>query len=210
MSLQLWLTVAPILLLLSFGPGPNNFTAMYNGIRAGTWAAVIAVVGRNLAFAILMLVSALGLGAIVVSSAFWFNVVKWLGVVYLLYVGVRTWLAAKQNLSSMENDGVEVKSSHLARMRQEFLIAISNPKAILIFTAIFPQLLDIQAPMAIQFTIIGATFLATEFIAAFCYALGGRQLRRLIRSPKGLANLNRGMGGIFVAASVFLASATRS
>ena len=210
MSFQLWLTVAPILLLLSFGPGPNNFTAMYNGIRAGAWAAVVAVIGRNVAFAMLMIVSALGLGAIIVSSAFWFNVVKWLGVAYLLYVGIRTWLAAKQNLNSMESDGVEVKGSHLSRMRQEFMIAISNPKAILIFTAIFPQLLDIEQPMAIQFTIIGATFLATEFIAAFCYAIGGRQLRRMIRSPKGLTNLNRGMGGIFVAASVFLASATRS
>lgn len=154
MSLQLWLTVAPILLLLSFGPGPNNFTAMYNGIQAGTWAAVVAVIGRNVAFAMLMVVSALGLGAVIVSSAFWFNVVKWLGVAYLLYVGVRTWLAAKQNLNSMESEGVDVKRSHLTRMRQEFVIAISNPKAILIFTAIFPQLLDIEQPMAIQFTII--------------------------------------------------------
>lgn len=209
MALQFWLTVAPILLLLSFGPGPNNFTAMYNGIRVGAPAAVIAVIGRNVAFTILMVVSALGLGAVIVSSSFWFNVVKWLGVVYLLYVGVKTWMAAKQNLSSMEEEGVIVQRSHFSRMRQEFMIAISNPKAVLIFTAIFPQLLDLNEPVAIQFTIIGATFLATEFIAAFFYAIGGRQLRRIIRSPKGLANLNRGMGGIFVVASAFLATATR-
>lgn len=209
MALEFWLTIAPILLLLSFGPGPNNFTAMYNGIRVGAGAAVIAVIGRNIAFTILMIVSALGLGAVIVSSAFWFNVVKWLGVVYLLYIGVKTWLAAKESLSMMEEDGVVVPSSHFSRMRQEFIIAISNPKAVLIFTAIFPQLLDLTQPVAIQFTVIGATFVATEFIAAFFYAIGGRQLRRVIRSPKGLANLNRGMGGVFVAASVFLATATR-
>lgn len=209
MALEFWLTIAPILLLLSFGPGPNNFTAMYNGIRVGAMSAVVAVIGRNIAFTILMVISALGLGAVIVSSSFWFNVVKWLGVVYLLYIGVKTWLAAKDSLHTMEEDGVVVPSSHFSRMRQEFMIAISNPKAVLIFTAIFPQLLDLTQPVTIQFTVIGATFIATEFIAAFFYAIGGRQLRKMIRSPKGLANLNRGMGGIFVAASAFLATATR-
>ncbi|CUB03145.1 LysE family translocator [Marinomonas fungiae] len=209
MALEFWLTIAPILLLLSFGPGPNNFTSMYNGIRVGAMSAVIAVIGRNIAFIILMIISALGLGAVIVSSSFWFNVVKWLGVVYLLYIGVKTWLAAKDSLHTMEEDGVVVPSSHYSRMRQEFMIAISNPKAVLIFTAIFPQLLDLSKPVAIQFTVIGATFVVTEFIAAFFYAIGGRQLRKMIRSPKGLANLNRGMGSIFVAASVFLATATR-
>ena len=209
MALEFWLTIAPILLLLSFGPGPNNFTSMYNGIRVGAMSAVIAVIGRNIAFIILMIISALGLGAVIVSSSFWFNVVKWLGVVYLLYIGVKTWLAAKDSLHTMEEDGVVVPSSHYSRMRQEFMIAISNPKAVLIFTAIFPQLLDLSKPVAIQFTVIGATFVVTEFIAAFFYAIGGRQLRKMIRSPKGLANLNRGMGRIFVAASVFLATATR-
>lgn len=209
MALEFWLTIAPILLLLSFGPGPNNFTSMYNGIRVGAMSAVIAVVGRNIAFTILMVISALGLGAVIVSSSFWFNVVKWLGVVYLLYIGVKTWMAAKDSLHTMEEGGVVVPSSHFSRMRQEFMIAISNPKAVLIFTAIFPQLLDLTQPVAIQFTVIGATFIATEFIAAFFYAIGGRQLRKMIRSPKGLTNLNRGMGGIFVAASAFLATATR-
>jgi homoserine/homoserine lactone efflux protein len=209
MALQLWLATAPILLLLSFGPGPNNFTAMYNGIRAGAWAALIAVIGRNIAFGILMLISALGLGAVIVSSPFWFNVVKWLGVLYLFYVGVKAWMQASNNLVSMEEGGVVVPSSHKDRMRQEFMIAVSNPKAILIFTAIFPQMLDLNQPVTIQFVIMGMTFMVTEFIAAFFYAIGGRQLRRLIRSPRGMANLNRGMGGVFVLASAFLATASR-
>lgn len=210
MALQLWLATAPILLLLSFGPGPNNFTAMYNGIRAGAGAALMAVIGRNIAFGILMLISALGLGAVIVSSPFWFNVVKWMGVVYLFYIGVKMWLSASNSLVSMEQGGVEVPSTHANRMRQEFIIAISNPKAILIFTAIFPQMLDLNQPVTTQFLVMGATFMATEFIAAFFYALGGRQLRRLIRSPRGMSNLNRGMGGVFVLASAFLATASRA
>ncbi|RDL42656.1 LysE family translocator [Marinomonas piezotolerans] len=210
MALQLWLAIAPVLLLLSFSPGPNNFTAMYNGIRAGALAALLAVVGRNIAFGILMLISVLGLGAVIVSSPFWFNVVKWLGVVYLFYIGVKTWLSASSNLVSMEQGGVEVPSTHLERLRQEFMIAISNPKAILIFTAVFPQMLDLDQSVPAQFLVMGVTFMVTEFIAAFFYALGGWQLRRLIRSARGMQVLNRSMGGVFVLASAFLAAASRT
>ncbi|REG81289.1 threonine/homoserine/homoserine lactone efflux protein [Marinomonas pollencensis] len=210
MTFSVWLAMAPLLMLLSLGPGPNNFTAMHNGIQVGARKAVIAVVGRNLAFSILMLVSALGLGAIIVSSSFWFGVVKWAGVAYLFYVGVKTWRSAAVVLEEheSENDG-KVKRGHKARIQQEFFVAISNPKAILLFTAIFPQLLDLNQPVAAQFFWMGLTFCMTEFIAAYVYAMSGKQIRRLIRSPKGMRNMNRGMGSVFVLASAFLATASR-
>jgi len=210
-TLSLWLTIAPLIMLLSLGPGPNNFTAMHNGMQFGAVPAVIAVFGRNLAFSILMLVSALGLGAIIVSSVFWFGVIKWLGVVYLFYIGVKTWRSAATALQEHESEnGVRAKSNHFARVRQEFLVAVSNPKAILLFTAIFPQMLDLTQPVPMQFFWMGVTFCVTEFIAAYVYALGGKQIRRLIKKPSGMKNLNRGMGGVFVLASAFLATATRS
>ncbi|GAA0837381.1 MAG: LysE family translocator [Marinomonas sp.] len=210
MTFSVWLTMAPLLMLLSLGPGPNNFTAMHNGIQVGARKAVIAVVGRNLAFSILMLVSALGLGAVIVSSAFWFSVVKWVGVAYLFYVGIKTWRSAAVVLEEHETEnGTKAKRGHQARMRQEFLVAISNPKAILLFTAIFPQLLDLSKSVPEQFFWMGVTFCCTEFIAAYVYAMSGKQIRRLIRSPKGLRNMNRGMGSVFVLASAFLATASR-
>ncbi|MEL0614624.1 LysE family translocator [Marinomonas arenicola] len=210
MTFSVWLTMAPLLMLLSLGPGPNNFTAMHNGIQVGARKAVIAVVGRNLAFSILMLVSALGLGAVIVSSAFWFSVVKWVGVAYLFYVGIKTWHSAAVVLEEHETEnGTKAKRGHQARMRQEFLVAISNPKAILLFTAIFPQLLDLSKSVPEQFFWMGVTFCCTEFIAAYVYAMSGKQIRRLIRSPKGLRNMNRGMGSVFVLASAFLATASR-
>jgi threonine/homoserine/homoserine lactone efflux protein len=211
MTFSVWLTIAPLLMLLSLGPGPNNFTAMHNGIQVGATKAVIAVVGRNLAFGVLMLVSALGLGAIIVSSVFWFGVVKWLGVAYLFYIGIKTWRSAAVVLEEHESEeGIKAKRGHIARMRQEFFVAIGNPKAVLLFTAIFPQLLDLSQPVPMQFFWMGITFCITEFIAAYIYAISGKQIRRLIRSSKGMKNLNRGMGGVFVMASGVLATATRS
>lgn len=210
MTFSVWVTIAPLLMLLSLGPGPNNFLAMHNGIQVGPAKAVTAVVGRNLAFSILMLISALGLGAVIVASAFWFAVIKWCGVAYLFYVGIKTWRSAAIVLEEHESEeGTKAKRGNFARMRQEFLVAIGNPKAILLFTAIFPQMLDIHQPVAMQFFWMGLTFCVTEFIAAYVYAMSGKQIRRLIRSPKGMKNLNRGMGSIFVMASGLLATATR-
>jgi threonine/homoserine/homoserine lactone efflux protein len=211
MTFSVWLATAPLLMLLSLGPGPNNFLAMHNGIQVGTTKAVIAVVGRNFAFGLLMLVSALGLGAIIVSSVFWFSVIKWFGVAYLFYVGIKTWRSAAVALEEHENEeGTKAKRGNFARIRQEFFVAIGNPKAILLFTAIFPQLLDLSQPIPRQFFWMGLTFCVTEFIAAYIYAMSGKQIRRFIRSSKGMKNLNRGMGSVFVMASVFLASVTRS
>ncbi|MBJ7539631.1 LysE family translocator [Marinomonas transparens] len=210
MNWQLWLVTAPFLMLLALSPGPNNFTAIYNGMQVGPVGAVVASLGRNIAFAILMLVSALGLGAVIVSSVFWFGVVKWLGVVYLLYIGIKTWRSAAIGLDEQADSTVVSFVSHYARIRQEFLIAISNPKAILIFTAIFPQLLDLSMPVAPQFLVIGVTFIFCEFLAAYIYAVSGKQIRRFIKSHKGMLRLNKGMGSLFVLASMLLASSSRS
>jgi len=211
MSWSLWVAITPFLFLLALSPGPNNFTAMYNGMQSGSMSAVVAAIGRNLAFSILMLVSALGLGAIIVSSVFWFGVVKWLGVVYLLYIGVKTWRSAPIALDEHESENKSIAlSGHYLRGRQEFLIAISNPKAILIFTAIFPQLLDLTLPVTPQFIVIGVTFIVAEFFAAYIYAVSGNTIRRLIKSQAGLNRLNKGMGSLFVFASMLLASSSRS
>jgi len=203
-----WLTIAPIFLLLSLGPGPNNFMAMSNGINQGPMAALVGTIGRNFAFAILMLVSALGLGAVIVSSSLLFNIVKWAGVCYLLYMGIKTWRNAAQGVDSGEVTHTR-KVPYSGLIRQEFIVAISNPKAILIFTAVFPQMLNLDKPVMIQFFIMGFTFIVTEFIGSYIYAIAGNQIKRFIKSSKGVIRLNRSMGAVFVAASAVLASASR-
>lgn len=203
-----WLTIAPIFMLLSLGPGPNNFMAMSNGINQGPVAALVGTIGRNFAFGLLMLVSALGLGAVIVSSSLLFNLVKWAGVLYLLYMGIKTWRNAANGLdTSAPLSSKRVAYSVL--IRQEFIVAISNPKAILIFTAIFPQMLNLDEPVMMQFLVMGITFIVTEFIASYMYAVSGNQIKRLIKSSKGVIRLNRSMGAVFVAAGAVLASASR-
>ena len=94
-------------------------------------------------------------------------------------------------------------------MLQEFLIGISNPKAILLFAAIFPQFIKPGEPASEQFIYLGATYLLAEYAASLVYALFGRQIRRFIRTRQGAQRLNRTTGAFFMGAGGLLLSTTQ-
>lgn len=204
-----WLMLLPVLLALSVVPGPNNFTATFNGMRAGVVKATLATTGRNLAFAILMLVSALGLGVVILNSALMFSAIKWVGVAYLVYLAIVSWRSQPEELMEKVNAPVGTSVRLYPMMRQEFLIAISNPKAILLFTAIFPQFIDPNEQVMTQFAIIGASFLVTEYVAAMMYASGGKQIRRFVSTVKRAKRINQATASLFVGTAGLLASSSR-
>lgn len=89
-------------------------------------------------------------------------------------------------------------------MLQEFICAISNPKAILIFTAIFPQFLDVYQPLAMQFVIMGTTFIILEWMTIAIYAYIGLHLRKVLQTARGQRNFNRASGGLLGAVGLAL------
>ena len=147
---------APIALLIAITPGPNNFCAMNNGIRHGVTTAVVATTGRVIAFAFFLLISAVGLGAMLMASEQLFTAIKWVGAAYLLYLGVSAWRSRAFALDEQQGLTQPRRTLWLAT-RQEFLIGISNPKAILLFAAIFPQFIRPDQPAAEQFLYLGTT-----------------------------------------------------
>jgi len=202
----------PVAIMLALVPGPNNFCALNNGIRRGVGTALLATFGRVTAFAIFLTISAVGLGAMLLASETAFNAVKWVGAVYLFYLGWRAWRSrefhgleladgADQGTSSMP----QAKSLR-ALVMQEFLLGITNPKAIMLFAAIFPQFIDAARPAAHQFLVLGSIYLCAEFVSSMVYASGGRQIRRFIRTSRGAARLNKATGGFFIGAGALLLS----
>ena len=175
---------APVAVAIALTPGPNNFCGLNNGIRAGVGAALIGAIGRVAAFAIFLAVSAVGLGAMLLASEAAFTAVKWLGACYLFWLGWRAWRS--REFSGLDVvDGGDVKAGVApvrlrALIAQEFLLGITNPKAIILFAAIFPQFIDPAQPAARQFVVLGAVYLGAEFVSTAVYALGGRQIRRFI------------------------------
>jgi threonine/homoserine/homoserine lactone efflux protein len=203
----------PLAVMIALTPGPNNFCALNNGLRQGVLAALAGALGRILAFAIFLTVSAFGLGAMLLASQTAFNLLKWLGAAYLFWLGWRAWHS--RDLGGMAAEGVrpqgQAPGETLRTTRQlatqEFLLGISNPKAMLLFAAIFPQFINPQLPAARQFLVLGSTYLLAELVSAVVYGSGGTQIRRLVRSPQAVIRLNRATGGFFAgAAGLLLAS----
>lgn len=207
------LLFVPVAVAISLTPGPNNFCGLNNGIRAGVGAALVATLGRVAAFAIFLAVSAVGLGAMLLASEAAFTAVKWVGACYLFWLGWRAWHSREfSGLAVVEGEGA-VASGAPVKVRsliaQEFLLGITNPKAIILFAAIFPQFIDPAQPAARQFFVLGSIYLASEFVATTVYATGGRQIRRFIRSSRGVVRLNKATGGFFMGAGGLLLATNR-
>ncbi|WP_419904011.1 LysE family translocator [Kiloniella sp.] len=207
MSLDLWLLFVPAAFAINILPGPNNMLAMTNGLRYGLFYAMKGGLGRLLAFVILILLTATGLGAILAASATAFYVLKVVGALYLVYLGYRLWRAKPEKIEDPTLKPSEKVSSYKI-IRQEFLVAISNPKAILVFTAFFPQFLVAESPMLSQFTTMGITFIVLEIIALFLYAISGKQLAFLTRTTKGQKIMNRASGTLLIGAGGLLATSS--
>ena len=187
-----WLLFIPACFALNMAPGPNNITAFATGARLGFWAGFLAALGRLPAFAFLIAITAVGLGAALAASAVAFSVIKYVGAAYLVYVGIHMWRAR------IDTAGQPVERNIRALARRDFLIAITNPKAIAIFTAVFPQFLDLAQPVAPQFLWIGATFLCLETVAIAIYVAAGKLLSGVINQTAIGRTLNKAVGGFLV------------
>lgn len=199
----------PLAVMIALTPGPNNFCALNNGIRQGVGAALAGTVGRAAAFAIFLAISAVGLGAMLLASEAAFSALKWIGAAYLFWLGWKAWHS--RDFSGLgSEDALAAQARPLRALAlQEFLLGISNPKAMLLFAAIFPQFIDPARPPAHQFLVLGSTYLAAEFVSAAVYGAGGRQLRRFITTPRGARRLNKATGGFFAGAGGLLLAAHR-
>jgi len=208
------LLFAPVAVAIALTPGPNNFCGLNNGIRAGVGAALLATVGRVAAFAIFLTISAIGLGAMLLASEAAFTAVKWAGAVYLFWIGWRAWRSREFGGAALaEGAEAAVRAAAPVSVRamalQEFLLGITNPKAIILFAAIFPQFIDPAQPAARQFVVLGAVYLMAEFVSTAVYATCGLQIRRVIRTQRGVVRLNRATGGFFMGAGGLLLATHR-
>ncbi|WP_119166183.1 LysE family translocator [Algihabitans albus] len=204
----------PAAALVAASPGANNLLSLVNGARAGLRATVFSLLGRLTAFAILIAAVAMGLGAVLAASELAFVIVKWLGVAYLTYLGLKLWTSRQLDLGETEVEasqgGIRTPGRTWNLARKEFLVAMTNPKAILLFTAFLPQFVVPEAPASTQLLWLGALYIPVEFCAACLYATAGSSVRRLRLTAARLRLLNRVAGGMMLAAAALLASSRRT
>tara|TARA_R110000851_G_scaffold303729_1_gene461402 strand:+ start:2602 stop:3219 length:618 start_codon:yes stop_codon:yes gene_type:complete len=165
-----WIIFTPACFALNLAFGPNNLLAMTHGARSGVVFAQKAAFGRLVVFVPMIAISALGLGLVLTTSAIVFNIAKMIGAVYLIWLGISLWRSAKTLTAEEISGGVMTVQNGF---KAEAMVAISNPKAILIFAAFFPQFVVLGAYWQ-SYALLGAAFLLMEAIAIFAYAVFGR------------------------------------
>lgn len=187
MTLGALLLFVPACFALNMAFGPNNLLSLTYGLQEGVRTAVMASSGRLLAFALMIALTALGVGAVLAASETAFSLLKWVGAAYLIWLGVKILKGSAAIDAPASSAG---RRPLKALACQEFWTAIGNPKAILIFTAFLPQFIEPGAYW-LSFAIVGAIFLALEVVAVFLYSVLGHRLNRLARNGNVFGWLNR-------------------
>lgn len=209
MSFEVLLLFIPASFVLNLSPGPNNLLAMSNGVRYGFFPAILGGFGRLAAFITMIALTSVGLGAVLSTSETVFYIIKWFGTAYLMYLGIKIWFRPL-NSEVKKSTTINSKESVIELARQEFLIAIGNPKAILIFTAFFPQFMNSTSPVLPQFLVIGTSFLILEYFAICVYSFVGTQFGFVKNSTRGQKVINRFSGGVLIGSGALLALVDRN
>lgn len=196
-------------LSVSVIPGANQLLGLRNAYREGARVALLAVGGRLAAFAIMIVLVSAGLGALLVRSERLFIAVKWIGVAYLLYLGVRTlwstWRTEPRAADGTTAGGWSARGVW-ALTREEFLVAGTNPKAVLLFAALLPQFVSGPGLLTMGLVAVGFAYLVVELAVAIGYAVVGARLQRAVVSARVDRNIQRTTGGFLIGFAGYFAT----
>ena len=199
MELHTWLIYLLAAAGLSLSPGPNSLLALTHGAIHGRRKALYTVAGGSVGFVAVIALSMFGIGALLKASIGWLTVLKWVGGLYLIWLGVQVWRSPA--IAVRDTQPAEAGSGW-PLFRQGLLAAATNPKGILFFAAFLPQFIDPARSLVMQFFIMAGTFIATEVVTeVFIATLAHRISAWLARVGR---TFNRACGGVFVAIGALL------
>lgn len=208
MELSTWLAFFAASWAISISPGPGALAAMTSGLNHGFRRGYATTLGLVLGIWTQLLVVGVGLGAVLATSAMAFVALKWLGVAYLVWLGVQQWRAPARPLAQLQADAGAVAARTLAL--RGWMINAVNPKGTVFLLAVVPQFIDLHQPLLGQYLTIALTLGFTDLVVMAAYtALAARVLVEL-KSAAHMRVLNRVFGGLFVAAGALLAVFKRS
>ncbi|MBS0521965.1 MAG: LysE family translocator [Proteobacteria bacterium] len=200
MTLQTWWLYLGAVIVISATPGPNVLYVTTRSIRFGFAAAMIGMSGCLLSLTVLLVASAAGVSAFMLAVPVAFEVMKYAGAAYLIFLGIQMWRAPATLAPVVVGPSSETAGRMVgpwSLLRGGFLVGISNPKLLVFAAAFFPQFIAPDAPWAPQFGLLVATFLAVEAFFYTLYAMGGRRFAAHLLQGVWLRRFNRTSGAIF-------------
>lgn len=208
MTTETLLIYLTLVLAVTSTPGPAVLFIMSNTLSHGWEKSIIIALGNILGLLFVGIISVTGLGIIVQSSEYVFNIIKYAGAMYLIYLGIKLILKKEFTLKNIEDKNLHINISSKKVFLQAFIVAISNPKVIVFLTALFPQFIIIENDLIPQFSILIAIYMFSSFLCLIIYSLLAYRAKNWLNKESRVKVMNRTSGTIFIGFGTLLALST--
>ena len=206
MEFNVWLTMFLAAIAISVSPGAGAVVSMNYGLKYGLKKSYPAIFGLQVGYLIQTFIVVIGLGAIIAKSVLIFTIIKWIGVAYLLYLGLGKIFEKAQLVDDEEHlNSYSAKKAFL----NSSLINLTNIKATIFLVAFIPQFINPNESIFLQFIIIGATLSVVDIFVMTGYSSMASKLKFLLKDVKAIKIQNRITGGLLILAAIFMSNAKR-
>ena len=206
LPVELWLAFVTASAVMLAIPGPTILTVIAYAMSHGRRATVPLVCAVALGDATALTVSLLGLGALLAASAHWFTLIKWVGGLYLVYLGVKLLVSGV----NIDPGPAKASTRDLRKLfMNTYVVTALNPKGIVFFMAFLPQFLDHSRPLTPQLWVLAVTFVALAVLGATLYAAFASAAHGLMQSRRYRRSFNIGGGSLLIGAGFWALLARR-
>jgi len=207
MTVELWLSFVGTVLIIGITPGPSVLLATANSMSYGSKKTIGTILGDLTANSLQIVLSSLGLASLVISYGEIFGIIKWIGVGYLIYMGISK-IMSKPVAGNFRQ---KKKSRSFFKLYQEgFFMSASNPKAIVFFAALFPLFINEQFAFIPQVFILGGTYLAIDGICLFIYVKFASKLKQYLEDKEKVHLQNKIIGSLLIFSGMMLSLVKRT
>ena len=205
MTLDWWLTYLLTTSILSLSPGSGAINTMSTGISHGYRGAAASIAGLQVGLSLHIVLVGVGLGALISQSLMAFELLKWFGAAYLIWLGIQQWRAA----GAIDLHALSDSMPRRKLFQRAVLVNLTNPKSIVFLAALFPQFIIAHEPQTAQYVILGVTTVVVDIIVMIGYATLATRIAGWVKAPKQMKLLNRIFGSLFMLVGALLATARK-
>ncbi|KWN07765.1 lysine transporter LysE [Burkholderia territorii] len=209
MSIQTWMLFAAAYLATTLSPGPNVLLVIRNTVRYGSRGTAATIAGNLVAQGAVVMLVALGVGAVLAAMPPLFVAMKVVGAAYLIFLGIRQ-LRGDRNARSPASRTAIVEPDRKKLFREALFVSGSNPKTMIFLSAFMPQFVAYDRPVAMQFVVMYATIACTVVVVHSVYSFGVRRLQRGIGAGPWVRAAKRASGLLFVGLGIKLLAARQA
>jgi homoserine/homoserine lactone efflux protein len=203
MSFATWITFVVAACIIAISPGSGAVLSMSHGLSYGVKRASATIIGLQAGLMLVFFIAGAGVGSLLLASELAFNVVKTVGALYLIYLGLSQW-RAKVSVSAEDRPAEVQLPSARKRMLTGFLTNATNPKGIIFMVAVLPQFITQSAPLLPQLLILAATMCCIDLVVMHSYAFLASSMQRFFRDARAVKKQNRVFGGLLMAVGAAL------